>query len=121
MTRPKSLYLPCVMLLTDLTVHHAAGTERQIKPDTRLHHPAVKAERQQLQDTLTTYDRTWIIEPVRPDQYTDQGGGPQRKQTTIKPGTRSITSPGLKTAYGLHSNCVVTWPDIEAPHTPMLH
>ena len=108
MTRPKSLYLPCVMLLTDLTVHHAAGTERQIKPDTRLHHPAVKAERQQLQDTLTTYDRTWIIEPVRPDQYMDQGGMPQREKTTIKPGATSTSSPGLKTAYRHHPNYVPT-------------
>ena len=26
-----------------------------------------------------TYDRTLIIEPVRPDQYMDQGGGPQHE------------------------------------------
>ena len=65
-----------------------------------------------------TYDRTWKIEPIRPDQSTDHGGVPRREKTAIKPGTTSITTSGLKTAYGLHPNSVVTWPDIEVPHTP---
>ena len=73
-TRPQSLYRPRVTLLTDLTDHHVAGTERQLKPNTSPHHLAVEAEKQRLQDTPMTYDRTWTIEPVRPDQYIDQGG-----------------------------------------------
>ena len=108
-------------LLTDLTDQRVAGTERQRKPNTSPHHLAVGAEKQQLQDTPMTYDRTWTIEPVRPDQSMDHGGVPQREKTAIRPGATSITSPGPKTAYGLHLNCVVTWPDTEAPHTPMLH
>ena len=118
MMRPQSLYRSNVTLLTDLTDHHTTGIERQLKPNTHLHHPAVKVERQQLQHTLTTNDMTWIMEPVRPDQYMDHGGRPEREKTAIKPSATSTTSPGLKAAYGLHPNYVVTLSDTEAPHTP---
>ena len=103
---------------TYLTDHHVAGTERQLKPNTSQLHPTIEAEKQRLQDTLMTYDRTWLIELVRPVQSIDKGGVLQREKTTIKPGATSTTSPRLKTAYGLHPNCVVMWPDIEALHTP---
>ena len=106
------------MQLMDLTDHHVAETEWQLKPNTSPHHLAVKAEKQQLRDTHMTYDRTWTIEPVIPDQSIDQGGVPQCEKTAIRPGTTSTTSPGPKTAYGLHPNYVVTLPDSEAPHTP---
>ena len=105
-------------LLTDLTDHHVAGTEWQLKSNTSPHHLIVEAEKQRLQDTLMAYNRTWTIEPVKPDQSMDQGGVPQREKMAIRPGATSITSPGPKTAYGLHPNSVVTWPDTEAPHTP---
>ena len=65
MMRPWSLYRQHVMPLTDLTDHHVAGTEWQLKPNTSPHHLTVEAERQRLQGTLTTYDKTWIIEPTR--------------------------------------------------------
>ena len=84
--------------------------ERQLKLNTLLHHPTVKVKRQQLQDTLTTYNRTWIIEPVRPDQYRNQGVEPQREKMAIKPGVTSITSPGLK-PHTDSIRTVVTWPD----------
>ena len=42
----------------------------------------------------------------------------RREKMAIRPGVISTTSPGLKTAYGLHLNCVVTSPDIEEPHSP---
>ena len=105
-------------LSKDLTDHHVVGTERQLKSNTSLHHLAVEAERHRQQDTPMTYDRTWTIEPVRPDQSTDQGGVPQREKTAIRPGATSTTSPGPKTAYGLHPNCIVMLPYTEAPHTP---
>ena len=118
MMRPQSLYRQRVKLPTNLTDHHVAGTERQLKPNTSPHHLAVKAEKQQLGDTLMTYVRTWIIEPVRPGQSMDQGGVPKREKMAIRPGMTNTTSPGLKTAYRLHPNCVVTLLDTEAPHTP---
>ena len=108
---------PRVTLLSERTDHHVAGTERQLKPNTRLHHPTVKVERHQLQDTLMTYGRTWLIEPDIPDQSMDQGGAPQREKKAIRPGATSTTSPRPKTAYGLHPNCVVMFPDTKAPHT----
>ena len=117
-TRPQSPYLPRITLLTDPTNLHVVGIEWQLKPNTRLHHPTVKVGRQQLQDTPTTYNRTWIIEPVRPEQSMDQGGVPQREKTTIRPGATSTTSPGPKIAYGLQSNYAVTLADTEASHTP---
>ena len=106
------------MRLTDPIDHHMAGTERQLKPYTSPHHLAVKSEKQQLGDTHMTYDRTWKIEQVRPDQSMDHEGVPWRERTAINPGATSTTTPRPKTAYRLHSNCVVIWPDIEAPHTP---
>ena len=105
-------------LLTDLTDHHMAGIERQHKPNTNLHHLAAKAGEHRLRDTPMTFDRTWKIEPVRPDQSTDHGTVLQHERMAIRPGATSTTSPGPKTAYGLHPNCVVTSPDTEAPHTP---
>ena len=85
-----------------------AGTERQLKPNTSPLHPAVEAKRQRLQDTLMTYDRTWTIEPVRPDQSMNQGDVLQQEMTAIKLGMISITKLGLKTEHGCHPNSVVT-------------
>ena len=118
MMRPQSLYRQCITLPTDLTDHPVARTERQLKANTSLHHPAIKAERQRLQDTLMTYDKTWIIELVKPDQSMDQGGVPQREKMTIRPSATSTPTPRPKTAYGLHPNCIVTLPNTEAPQTP---
>ena len=105
-------------MLMNHTGHHVNEIKWPPTPNTNPHHLAVEAEKQRPQDTPMTYDRTWTIEPVRPDQSTDHGGVPQHEKTAIRPGATSITSPGPKTAYGLHPNCVVMWPDTEAPHTP---
>ena len=51
-------YQQLLTVLTDLTDHLVAGTERQLKPNTSPHHLALEAERQRLQDTPTTYDKT---------------------------------------------------------------
>lgn len=105
MMRPWSLYHQSVKPATDLIDHHVVGTDRQLKLNTSLHHPAVKAERQRLQDTLMTYDKTWTIEPVRPDRYMDQGAMLQHGKMAIRPSATSITFPGPITAAGLHQNC----------------
>ena len=118
-TRHWSPYHPRVTRLTNLTDHCVAGTERQLKPNTSPHHLAVEVERQRLQDTRMTYDRTWTIGPVIQDQSMDQRNMLQReRKTAIRPGATDITTQGPKTAYGLHPNCVVTWPDTKVPHTP---
>ena len=116
--RPWSPYHQRVMLLTDLTNHHVVGTKRKLKPSTSSHHLAIKTGEWRLQNIHMTYDRTWTIEPDKPDQSMDQGGVPQHEKTAIRPGATSTISPRPKTAYGLHPNCTVTRPAIGAPHTP---
>ena len=113
-----SLYHPRVMRWTDPIDHHVAGIERQLKPYTSPHHLTVKAQKQQVGDTHTTYNRTWKIEQVRLDQSMDRGGTPRRERTVTNPGVASTTTPRAKIAYELHPNCAATWPDTEAPHTP---
>jgi hypothetical protein len=98
-----------------LTDHHVAGTKRQLKPNTSPYSLTAKAETQQPGVMDMTCGRTWTIEQVSPDQFTDRGGMPWRVTTDIKP---DITALGPKTADELNPNYVATWPDIEAPHTP---
>ena len=117
-TRPSSPYRQDMTVLMNQTGHHAGEIKRLPTLNTNPHHLAVETERQRLQDTPTTYDRTWTIEQAKPDQSMDQGGGPQHEKTTIRPSAIGTTSPGLKTAYRLHPNRVVTTPSTEAPHTP---
>jgi hypothetical protein len=101
-----------------LTDHHVAGTKRQLKPNTSPYSLAAKAETQQPGAIHMTCGRTWTIEQVSPDQFTDRGGMPRRAMTAIKPDMTHITAPVPKTADELNPNYVATWPDIEAPHTP---
>ena len=103
-TRPLSQYRRDMTALMNQTVHHVGKINRPPTPNTNPHHLAVEARRQRLQDTPTTYDRTWTIEQAKPDQSMDQGGVPQREKTAIRPGGTSTTSPLLKTAYELHPN-----------------
>ena len=116
-TRPLSQYRQSIKLLTNPTDHHVDGTDRLLMPNTSPRHPTVEARRQRPRAIPTTYARTWTIEPVRQDQSMDRGDVLQRDRTTIWPGVIGTTSPGPKTAYGLHPNCVVTSPDTEEPHT----
>ena len=110
-------WTPYRQRVTQLTDHHVAGIKRQLKPNTSPHHLAVEVERQRLQDTCMTYDRTWTIGPVIQDQSMDQGGVLQCTRMAIRPGGTGTTLHKPKTIYGLHPNYVVTWPDIEVPHT----
>ena len=117
-TRPWSQYRQSTKLLTNPTDHHVDGTDWLLMPNTSPRHPVAEARRQRPRAIPTTYARTWIIEPVRQDQSMDLGGVLQCERTAIRPGVIGTTSPGPKTAYGLHSNCVVMSPATEEPHTP---
>ena len=118
MTRPLSQYHQSIKLLTNPTDHHVDGTDRLLTPNTSLRHPAIEARRQWPRAIPTTYARTWTIELVRQDQSMDRGDVLQSGRTAIRLGATGTTSPGPKTAYGLHPNCIVTSPDTEVPHTP---
>ena len=61
-TRPSSPYRQDMTVLMNQTGHHVGEIKRPPTPNTNPHHLAVEAERQRLQDTPTTYDRTWTIE-----------------------------------------------------------
>ena len=117
MMRPWSPYRQRITPLTNLTDHHEVGIERQLKLNTSPHHLAIEAKRQRPQDTLTTYDKTWTIESVRPDQSTDQGGMLQHARMAIRLGVTDTTSHGPKTTYGLGPNYAAMSPGTEAPHT----
>ena len=66
-------------VLMNQTDHHMGEIKQPPMPNTNLHHLAVEAERQRLQDTPTTYCRTWTIEQAKPDQSMDQGGALTRE------------------------------------------
>ena len=117
-TRPLSQYRQIIKLLTNLTAHDMDETDQLRTPNTSPRHPAVKARRQQPRAIPMTYTRTWTIETARQDQSMDRGDVLQRERTTIRPGATGTTSPGPKTAFGLHPNCVVTSPNTEAPPAP---
>ena len=109
---------PCHQCTMRLTDRHVAGTKRQHKPNTSPHYLTIKTETQQLGDTHMTYGMTWKIEQVRPDQSMDRGGVLRCAMMAIQPDVTNITMPELKTADELHPSYIVTWPDIEVPHTP---
>ena len=102
----------------DQTGHHVGEIKWPLTLNINPHHLAVEAERHQLQDTPTTYDRTWTIEQAKPDQSIDQRGMPQREKMAIRLGVIGTTSPGPKTAHERHPNSVATSRGTKAPHTP---
>ena len=101
-----------------LTDHHVAGTKRQVKPNTSPYYLTVKAEIKQLEDIHMTCGRTWTVEQVRTDRFMDHGDVPRCATTAIRLNVTIITTPRPKIADEIHPSYVVTWPDIEAPHTP---
>ena len=60
--KPSSPYHQDMTVPMNQTSHHAGKIKRQPTPNTNPHHLAVEVEKQRLQDTPTTYDRTWTIE-----------------------------------------------------------
>ena len=68
-----------------------------------------------------TCDAIWKREQVRQDQSMDHGGVPRRVMMAIWLNVTNITTSGPKTTDEPHPSYVMTWPDIEAPHTPFSH
>ena len=100
-----------------LTDHHLAGTKRQLKPNTRPPHLAVKARIKQLGVVHTTFDRTGTAEQDTQDRSTDREDVPRHATMTTYSDMTNLATPGPKTANGLHRRYVAVWPNIEAPHT----
>ena len=69
--RPRSPYRQR-MMLTDLTDHHVAGAERQLKPNTRPPRLAVKARMKQLGVVHMTFGRTWTVKQDTQDRSTNR-------------------------------------------------
>ena len=109
---------PSYQRIMRLTGHHAAGTKRHLEPNTSPHFLAVKTETQQLGDTHMTCGMTWKTEQVRQDRSMDHGGVPRCATMAIRLNATNIITSGPKTADELHPSYVMTWHDIEAPHTP---
>ena len=114
MMRHRSPYHHRAMRLTD---HHAVGIKRQLKPNTRLPHLAIKAGTKQLRVTHMIFGRTWTVEQDIPDRSSDHEDVPRHVTTTIYSDVTSLVTPRPKTADGLHRSYVAMWPDMEAPHT----
>ena len=66
-----------------LTDHHVVGTKRQLKPNTRPPHLAVKTEIKQLGVIHMTFGRTWIVEQDILDRSTDPEDVPLHVTTAI--------------------------------------
>ena len=115
MTRRWSPSYQVTMRLTD---HHVAGTKRHLEPNTSPHYLAEQTEIQHLGDIHMTCEMTWKTEQVRQDRPTDHGGVPLRAMIAIRLNVTNITTSGPKTADELYLSYVMTWPNIEAPHTP---
>ena len=104
-------------LTTRPTDRHAVGIKRQLKPNTRPPHLAVKAGIKQLGVTHMTFDRTWIVEQDIQDLSMDREDVHRHATTATYSDVTNLVTPGPKTADGLHRSYVAMRPDIEAPHT----
>ena len=114
MTRRWSPYHHRTMRQAD---HNLVWIKRQLKPSTILPHLAVKARIKQLRVVHTTFDGTWTVEQDTQDRSTDHEDVPRHAMTATYSDVTNLTTPGLKTANGLHRRYAVVWPNIEAPHT----
>ena len=97
--------------------HYLVRIKRQLKPNTRPPHLAVKARIKQLEVVHTTFDRTWTVEQDTQERSTDREDVPRHATMATYPGVTNLATPGPKTANGLHRRYVAVWPNIEAPHT----
>ena len=91
--------------------------KRQLKPNTRPPHLAVKAGTTQVTITQTTCSGIWTIEQDTQDRSTDRESMPRHATMAIYSGVTNLATPEPKTAKGLLRSYVAVWPNIEAPHT----
>ena len=92
--------------------------KKQLKPNTRPPHLAVKTRITQLMAVQTTSDETRIVEQDTQDQSMDREGMPRHATRATYSDVTNLATPETKTANGLLRNYVAVWPNIEAPHTP---
>ena len=91
--------------------------KRQLKPNTRPPHLAVKARTTQVTITQTTCRGTWTIKQDTQDRSTDRESMPRHATMATYSDVTNPATPELKTAKGLLRSYVAVWPNIEAPHT----
>ena len=91
--------------------------KRQLKPNTRPPHLAVKARITQLTVVQATFGGTWTVEQDTQDRSTDHEGITGRAKMATYPDMTNLATPEPKTANGLLRSYVAVWPNIEAPHT----
>ena len=97
--------------------HNWAQVKRQLKPNTRPPHLAVKARTKQLGVIHTTVNKTWVAKQDTQERSTNRKDIPRHMTTTTYSDVTNLATPGLKTANGLCRRYAVVWPNIEAPHT----
>ena len=102
-------------------VDNSVRIKRQLKPNTRPPHLAVKARITQLTVVQTTFSGTWTVEQDTQDRSTDREGMPGHATMATYPDVTNPDTPEPKTANGLLRSYVVVWPNIEAPYTSLLH
>ena len=101
------------------TGHPAVGIKQQLRPNNSLPHRPIKIETKEFGVARTTSDRPWTVEQDIQDRSTDREDVPRGTTTTATySDVTNLTTPGPNTADGLCQNYAMTWPDIEAPHTP---
>ena len=100
-----------------LTDHHMAGTQRQLKTNTRPPHLAVKERTTQVMITQTTCRGTWTIEQYTQDRSVDREIMLRHATMATYSDVSNLATPEPKTAKGLLRSYVAVWPYIEAPHT----
>ena len=97
--------------------HNLVRIKRQLKPNTRPPHLAVKARIKQLRVVHTTFDRTWTVEQDTQDRSMGREDVHRHATMPTYSDMTNLDTPGPKTASGFHRRYVAVWPYIEAPHT----
>ena len=98
-------------------VDNSVRIKRQLKPNTRPPHLAVKARTTQVTITQMTCRGTWTIEQDTQDRSTDCESMLRHATMATYSDVTNLATPEPKTANGLMQSYVAVWPNIEVPHT----
>ena len=91
--------------------------KRQLKPNTRPPHLAVKARITRITIAQTTCSGTRTIEQDTQDRSTDRESMLRHATMATYSDVSNLATPEPKTAKGLLRSYVAVWPNIEVPHT----
>ena len=91
--------------------------KKQLKPNTKPPHLALKARITQLTIVQTTCSGTWTIEQDTQDRSTDRESMLRHATMATYSDVSNLATPDPKIAKGLFRSYVVVWPNIEVPHT----